>query len=236
MKHTFTAVSLCIIATTTLSTGAQTPAASHPEDFTAFKIISERNIFDPNRRPHLSSGPAPKIVDSFSLVGTMFYSTSSLAVFDGSHSEYRKVLEPGGSIAGQSLKQVGPDAVKLSFGSNELELKVGMQMRRNEDGQWSVGTQPESSLQAYQPGSSQSSTRRRSEPGAHRSEPRSAQPGAAAPPTEPDATEVPDAAPAPDFDTNAPPDNAGGDPNDPVARMMRRRAQETGNENNTSNP
>ncbi|HZL44463.1 MAG TPA: hypothetical protein VFD66_14430 [Verrucomicrobiae bacterium] len=228
MKNTFTAVLLCMVAAITLSTGAQTPAASRPQDFAAFKIISERNIFDPNRRPHLSSGPAPKIVDSFALVGTMFYGTNSLAVFEGSHSEYRKVLEPGGSIAGQVLRQIGPEAVKLSSGSNELELKVGMQMRRNEDGQWSVGNQPESSLQAYQPDSSRSTTRRRSEPGARRSEPQNSQP---------DATDVPDAPPAPDLDTtNAPPVNAGGDPNDPVARMMRRRAQEAGNENNNSNP
>ena len=118
--------------------------------FSAFKIIVDRNIFDPDRRPMVASGPAPTIVDSFSLVGTMSYQKGIFAVFDGTSSEYRKVLQPGGGIAGYTVKVIGgtPQRSRPPR-TNELELSVGMQMRRNEDGRWSVGEQEESAGGSY---------------------------------------------------------------------------------------
>ena len=128
------------------------PALLNPNDFSAFKIITDRNIFDPNRRPRIAAQQAEQpIVDSFSLAGTMSYEKGLFAVFDGTSSDYHRVLEPGGSIAGYLVGEIRQDAVKLSSGTNELDLTVGMQMRRNEDGRWSVGGQPQ------QPGTSHAS-------------------------------------------------------------------------------
>jgi hypothetical protein len=120
---------------------AQQTNAVSPKDFETFKIITDRNIFDVNRRPAVAraSRPPPAIVDTFALTGTMSYENGPFAVFDGSSSEYHKVLGPGGTIAGYTVAEISHDIVKLVSGTNEMELKVGTQMRRSEDGKWSVG-------------------------------------------------------------------------------------------------
>jgi hypothetical protein len=222
----------------TLSTAAQSGGPTNTHDFSAFKIISERNIFDPNRRPRIAASPAAKIVDSFSLAGTMIFGKSYYSVFDGTSSDYRKVLERGGAIAGHTVTHIGLDSVKLSSGTNLLEVKVGMQMRRNEDGQWSIGEQSESPLTAYASDSSRRQGNRRRADGAG---PSNAAPGDAAralpPAGGPGLGEASPGTDGPESElTNAPPEPAGGDSNDPVARMMRRRAQElNANDNRTPN-
>src|ERR1700733_5356454 len=67
----------------------------------SFQIIGRRNIFDPFRSPQFMSTnhvPTPRR-DAFALVGTMSYSKGRFAFFDGSDTQYKKVIEPGGNIA-----------------------------------------------------------------------------------------------------------------------------------------
>jgi hypothetical protein len=109
-----------------------------PFDFSAFSLITQRNIFDPNRFPNrtfVPSGPR-RSYETFSLVGIMSYDKGTFAFFDGSNYQYQKVLKPGDAVAGFKLTQVSPSAVKLSQGTNQVELKIGMQMRREENGPW----------------------------------------------------------------------------------------------------
>lgn len=108
-----------------------------PLDFSAFNLITERNIFDPNRMPH--SGPVvqAKTVDAFSLVGTMSYSKGDFAFFDGTSADYKKVLKPAESIAGYTVLAIASDSVKLGRDNKQIELPIGTQMRRQEDGTWS---------------------------------------------------------------------------------------------------
>jgi hypothetical protein len=227
-------VSLGALATLTLagffSAAAQETNRIKPNDFSGFRIITDRNIFDPNRRPRVASGPAPAIVDSFSLAGTMSYEKGRFAVFDGTSSDYHKVLEPGGSIAGYTVKEIRPDAVKLVSGTNQLELAVGMQMRRNAEGRWSVGEPAES------PGNSYASNSRRRDSGGRHVNSDSNRTGspsdalAGAPPEDQLGGAAEAGAP------NPPPEAGSSDPNDPVARMIARRLQETGgNPNGTRN-
>ncbi len=211
---------------------AQPAKPGNPNDFSAFKIITDRNIFDPNRRPHIVAQAEQPIVDSFSLAGTMSYEKGFFAVFDGSSSDYHKVLETGGSIAGYLVKDIRLNTVKLSSGTNELELAVGMQMRRNGEGRWSTGEQQET------PGSSvasNSSSRRRSS--RRQSTSRADSQPAGAPAVAPDMADPGGTTNEPALDaTIAPPDAIEGDPNDPVARMMQRRAQDlNGNQNRNPN-
>jgi hypothetical protein len=111
-----------------------TPAAL---DYSAFRLVAERNIFDPNRSPRSSRAPTqPKTVDSFSFVGTMSYEKGDFAFFDGSSSDYKKVLKTNDVIAGYKLVAISPELVKILSGTNQLELRVGAQMRRREDGSW----------------------------------------------------------------------------------------------------
>ncbi len=112
-------------------------------DYANFQVILQRNIFDPNRSPRRTSGPsAPtKVSDSFGLVGVMSYDKGTFAFFDGTSSDYRKALKLEDTIAGYKLTNIDPSSVKLQAGTNEVELRVGMQMRHEEDGHWTSTTQ-----------------------------------------------------------------------------------------------
>ena len=109
-------------------------------DYAAFKIIVDRNIFDPNRAPHREKPPQvvsrSKSFDSLTLVGIMSYEKGTFAFFDGTSSEYKKALKLTDSIAGYKVTNIAPNAVKLASGTNEVELSVGAQLRREENGPW----------------------------------------------------------------------------------------------------
>jgi len=124
-------------------------AASAPENdslktpaSTAFNIISERNIFNSLRTKHSARGNSdeqkPVSVSTITLVGTMTYDKGPYAFFDGSASEYRQVLQPGQTIAGYTIAEISADAVKLTAGTNSLEFRVGMQLRKEEEGPWKL--------------------------------------------------------------------------------------------------
>lgn len=109
-------------------------------DYLAFRIIPDRNIFNPNRAPRrpftrTPSAP-PKVTQTFSLLGTMSYEKGAIAFFDGSSYEYRKALKPGDAIAGYKVADIALNSVKLTSGTNEVELPVGREMRREDQGQW----------------------------------------------------------------------------------------------------
>jgi hypothetical protein len=111
-------------------------------EYPAFQVIAQKNIFDPNRRPNAPrrqrDTTRPPQVDSFSLVGTMTYEKGTFAFFSGSSSRYEKALKPAGEIAGYTVAAVSANAVKLVAGTNEVDLKVGYQLRREDEGPWTV--------------------------------------------------------------------------------------------------
>jgi hypothetical protein len=135
-------------------------AGTNRLDYSAFKLVVDGNIFDPNRtrrRPgDLGPRPVPKSVDSLTLVGTMTYEKGSFAFFDGTSSDYKKALKLNDVVAGHKVTNITPNGVKLAAGTNELELTVGMQLRREEDGPWSQAGGPGSYTTA--PTSSSTST------------------------------------------------------------------------------
>ncbi len=130
------------------STNGPSATASGPArlDYAAFKIIADQNIFDPNRMPHRPGGgprTKPKVTESFALVGTLSYEKGNFAFFDGTSSEYQKALKPAETIAGYTVATVAPSAVKLAAGTNTIELRIGMQLRREDGGDWLLATQSE---------------------------------------------------------------------------------------------
>lgn len=128
-------------------------------DYSAFRLVVERNIFDPNRTPR-SGRPAaqPKTVDAFTLVGTMSYEKGIFAFFDGASSDFKKVLKPQDTIAGYKLVSISPDSVKLMQNTNVIELSVGSQLRRREDGSWERSASSESYVASSASGSSKESS------------------------------------------------------------------------------
>jgi hypothetical protein len=124
-------------------------------DYSAFRIVADRNIFDPNRFPRSNPDRVQrKAVDSFGLVGTMSYEKGDFAFFDGSSSDYKKVLKVSDTIAGYKVLAVLPDSVKLARSTNELVLAVGSQLRRQDDGTWVQAASPA----AYDPGPASSNS------------------------------------------------------------------------------
>lgn len=157
------AMTLCIsasLAASAQSTNDATPVATpatnaspggvvaSPEpsrlDESAFRIVSERNIFNANRsggQVRLSSRRAPR-VESFTLVGTLAYEKGAFAFFEGSSSELTKVLKPDGIIAGHKLVDILADGVKLEADGQITDLAVGAAMRREDEGAWRRGGVP----------------------------------------------------------------------------------------------
>jgi hypothetical protein len=123
-------------------------------DFPSFHIIPERNIFDMNRSPRsaysrpVRSEPERRTsrVESIALLGTMSYEKGRFAFFDGSSSQYHLVLSASNSIGGFTITEVAPNYVKLaSTNGQPVELPVGKQMKRQDEGEWSVTEREESS-------------------------------------------------------------------------------------------
>jgi hypothetical protein len=110
-------------------------------DYSSFRIITERNIFNANRSGRSSRGREarrPARVEAFTLVGTLSYEKGPFAFFDGTSSDFKKALPLEGAIAGYKIKDINGHGVELEAGANRIELRVGMQMRREDEGEWQV--------------------------------------------------------------------------------------------------
>src|SRR3989442_1787581 len=145
------AARLCAILVLLLATGmigrAQSTNAVARLDYQSFKIITDRNIFDPNRSSRSSrrtEGPGPARVESFALVGTMSYENGTYAFFDGTGSSYRKAVKTGDTIAGHKVADISGDRVKLEANGQQIELSVGVQMRKQDEGEWQLAGRAES--------------------------------------------------------------------------------------------
>jgi hypothetical protein len=99
--------------------GAQQTNAPVSNNLAAFQIISERNIFNPNRSPGRKG---------------------LFAFFAGSSSDYQKAVTVDDTIAGFRVTGIRRDAVTLEREGNKVELKMGDQMRREDRGEWRAST------------------------------------------------------------------------------------------------
>ncbi len=152
------------IDSTNGASGAASSSSSSRTDFVSFRLVSERNIFDP-RRSGRSSGrtitrPEPErrvLTERFALLGTMSYEKGRYAFFDGSSSDFRKVAKPADSIAGFKITEVAPTCVKLEMTNGQiLELCVGMQMKKREEEGWQLAGKADAAEGASRPASSSS--------------------------------------------------------------------------------
>lgn len=116
----------------------QTPAATGLDEY---KLVWERNIFNPDRRRPLSPSeivqpqPAPKI-DQFNLMGTLVAEASAFAFFDGSESAFRSVFKIGDQIAGYTIAEIRSDGVTMKKNDQPVEILVGKGMERQDQGEW----------------------------------------------------------------------------------------------------
>jgi hypothetical protein len=123
--------------------GAQAETTNAPArlDFNSFRMISDRNIFNPSRyarnssRPRTDSRSASR-VEYFTLVGLMAYEKGVFAFFDGTAAGYKKTLQGPGDISEFKVTSITPDQLQLVSGTNEFVMRVGMQVRREDEGDW----------------------------------------------------------------------------------------------------
>jgi len=107
--------------------------------FETYRLVGDRNIFNPNRigRSRSSEAPAPRN-DVISFVGTMQYEKGLFAFFDSPDAAYRKALNEGGALGKFTVKGITADSVELERDAKPLTLRMGQQLRRPEGGEWSV--------------------------------------------------------------------------------------------------
>lgn len=135
-------VAALLLVLTSLAMAQSTNAVSRL-DYNSFRMISDRNIFNPSRYARGStrsttrteSSPASR-VESFTLVGLMAYEKGVFAFFDGTSGDYKKTLEANGNISEFKVVGISPDDLKLASGTNEFVMHVGMQVRREDEGDW----------------------------------------------------------------------------------------------------
>ena len=143
-----TGLSLLAFALPFATRGADATNTLNPRPpLATFKLFTERNIFNAKRSPAyvpsaVAANPRPLTTDFFALVGVMSYEKGPFAFFEGSSSQFQKVLKPDDSIAGFKVGEIRSDAVKLVSPTNEIDLKVGMQMTRVDQG-WKIAARAE---------------------------------------------------------------------------------------------
>jgi hypothetical protein len=133
---------------------SSTNNAPSSSDYSTFsRLITERNIFDPNRQPRSTSTRTRTTrttrthspsAPSFSLVGTMAYEKGFFAFFSGNSDELKQILPASGKIAGYTVTEVsrGRAVLESDDKKQKLELKIGDVMRE-ESGKWEMSGQGE---------------------------------------------------------------------------------------------
>lgn len=134
--------------------GTNAPTASQPDaktvdagathDYRSFQVIADRNIFNPNRSRRSRGGPGegeppkPPQIDIIALSGTIQSARGQFAFFDSNASAFRKAVRLGDPIAGYTLREVQQTSVALEREKESIRLKVGEQLRREDEGEWRV--------------------------------------------------------------------------------------------------
>ena len=128
---------------TPASTAAKAAPTAANGSFDSFRLIGDRNIFDPNRRARsarsASNEPQVPTGDTIAFVGTMDYDQGIFAFFDSSDARYRKVLPEGGKLAEFVVKHVEARRVDLTRDGKVTTLDITQQLHRPpEGGDWTV--------------------------------------------------------------------------------------------------
>ena len=74
----------------------------------------------------------------------MSYEKGEFAFFSGNSSSYEKAAKVADSIADYKVAEINSvsNIVKLVAGTNRLEMRVGMSLKRFDEGEWSLSSAP----------------------------------------------------------------------------------------------
>lgn len=140
-----TLLALCTILST--AQPENTPTTPENPRESLLQLLRERNIFNPNRRGPVREDrertpePEPQR-ESFQLIGALTTPEQQLAFFDGSNSDYRRVINVGELIAGFKVTAITTTSVQLEHDTNQIEVAVGTGMERVGDNPWETSSAP----------------------------------------------------------------------------------------------
>jgi hypothetical protein len=122
-----------------------TKAVSPADSFEAFRIIAEKNIFNPNRvgLTRATTEAKPPRVDEIALVGTVEFGGKRVALFESAEVAFRKTVAEGETLGEFTVRRVGNEGVDLVRGDQVLALRVAQRLRRPEGADWSVVAAPD---------------------------------------------------------------------------------------------
>lgn len=129
---------------------ATSPIPNSPPDLSTFRLISERNIFNPNRSKRAPASEnrttrtprrTPRI-ETATLVGTLSYEKGYFAFFEGSIPGLNRAFTPGDVIAGFRIQEVLQDHILLINNDLTTVLPLRGQLRREDDNPWTVADTP----------------------------------------------------------------------------------------------
>ena len=144
MKRLIAILFLLALAAGGLTATAQETNSEPAQDSNSFDMIVRKNIFDQSRTGGFRRGNqrrAPR-VERIILGGIAAGLGDAEANFGGIGSSDR-MLKVGDHVGGFELKQITPDCVKLSNGTNTfvLDMENRRSLRRTDDGPWEGSTE-----------------------------------------------------------------------------------------------
>ncbi|MFZ9839031.1 MAG: hypothetical protein ACO3JJ_10910 [Opitutaceae bacterium] len=122
------------------ASGATAPAGS----LEAFALVTERNIFNPNRTARTRAAPEEKPVrtEEVALVGVVGFGADTAAVFHSADPRLRGEAAAGGRLGDFSVVAVTPAGVELRAGERTYTLAVAQRLTRVEGGEWTASAAP----------------------------------------------------------------------------------------------
>lgn len=127
-------------ATPAPATASTAPAGS----LEAFALVTERNIFNPNRtaRPRAAPEEKPVRTEEVALVGVVGFGADTAAVFHSADPRLRGEAAAGGRLGDFSVVAVTPAGVELRAGERTFTLAVAQRLTRVEGGEWTASAAP----------------------------------------------------------------------------------------------
>jgi hypothetical protein len=118
-------------------------AESGAPPFSRFSIITQRNMFDPERRPYRKKKYKEekpeneiKAPEKISLSGVIVYNKKAIAIFQGTSAEYNVELEKGDMIAGFKILGIHTDSIELENEDGRIKIPVGSGLSKTDDENW----------------------------------------------------------------------------------------------------
>ncbi len=109
--------------------------------FDEFRLVVERNIFDPDRRrwepkKKIVRLPEAPPVDRILLVGVLVEEATAYCFFESGSPDYRGVATLGESLGDLRIAEIETGEITLAEGERTIKLTVGASLVKEGDGEW----------------------------------------------------------------------------------------------------